>query len=351
MKPKDYLQTVHFIEKLKDVTRHCYTIKGRHESVAEHSWAITLMAYLLQDEFPEVDINKVIKMCLIHDLGEIFTGDIPTFIKTEGDSKKEEELLNEWVASLDEPFRSEFGELYEEMEALKTPEARLYKSMDKLEALIQHNESDISTWSQNEFTLNLNYAWDNVAFSEYLKQLRQEIKDETQAKIRDELVIYFDMDGVLADFDKGTLELLGIVPMKQEEATREHNNRLFGAMRDYHDFYLYLDPIQANVDLMLELKKKGYHVEILTGVPSLHRGIDEAGDNKRQWVREYMGEDVIINAVYRADKTNFCKGKNCILIDDYSANTIAWQKAGGTAILYTDSEKLREDLRVYGIEC
>ena len=51
------------------------------------------MAYWMEDEFPEVDINKVIKMCLIHDLGECFTGDIPCFKKTEADEETEENLL------------------------------------------------------------------------------------------------------------------------------------------------------------------------------------------------------------------------------------------------------------------
>ena len=102
-----YLETIHLAEGLKDELRHCYTSKGRHESVAEHSWRITLMAYFLKDEFPEADIDKVIRMCIIHDLGEVFTGDIPTFMKTGADETVEENLLDNWVASLPAPYNQE----------------------------------------------------------------------------------------------------------------------------------------------------------------------------------------------------------------------------------------------------
>ena len=115
MEVNKLLEVMHLAEKLKDATRHCYTSGGRHESVAEHSWRICLMAYLVKDEFPEVDMDKVIRMCIIHDLGEAFTGDIPSFLKTEEDSNKEDEILFNWVATLPEPFKTEMKELYEEM--------------------------------------------------------------------------------------------------------------------------------------------------------------------------------------------------------------------------------------------
>ena len=75
------MQALAVVERLKDTTRHCYTSKGRQESVAEHSWMMTLMAFFMKNEFPDADINKIIQMCIIHDLGECFTGDIPTFRK------------------------------------------------------------------------------------------------------------------------------------------------------------------------------------------------------------------------------------------------------------------------------
>lgn len=177
------LNALHTAERLKDATRHCYTSGGRHESVAEHSWRLALLAYWLHDDFPELDMDKVIRMCLIHDLGEAFTGDIPTFDKTQADEDREEALLFAWVESLPAPFRGEMAALYREMAALETPEAKLYKALDNLEAVVQHNESDLSTWAENEFSLNLTYGFDKAAWSPILTALRNAVRAETEAKI------------------------------------------------------------------------------------------------------------------------------------------------------------------------
>lgn len=125
-------------------------------------------------------------MCLIHDLGECFTGDIPTFLKTDKDRNVEDSLLEQWVSSLPVEISDEFKALYREMDAQQTKEAKLYKSLDKLEALIQHNESPLNTWSENEYELNKTYAFDTVAFSEWLSELRKEILKDTLEKIENE---------------------------------------------------------------------------------------------------------------------------------------------------------------------
>ena len=186
MNAREYLEILHVAEKLKDTPRHCTTSNRRTESVAEHSWRISLMAFLLKHEFKDVDINKVVDMCLIHDLGECFTGDIPTFIKTDEDRDVEDSLLNKWVKSLPTDVSNELMSLYEEMEVQETKEAKLYKSLDKLEALIQHNESPLDTWSENEFELNKTYAFDTVAYSDWLTELREAILEDTMNKIEGE---------------------------------------------------------------------------------------------------------------------------------------------------------------------
>lgn len=186
MEPRTLLEMLHVAERLKDATRHCYTSGGRHESVAEHSWRAALMAYFFKDEFPEADMDKVIRMCLIHDLGEAFTGDIPTFDKTKADEDKEEKLLYQWVRSLPKELGEEMYALYEEMEARETVEAKIYKAIDNLEAVIQHNESDLSTWIPKEYEMNLTYGEDKVAFSPYLKALRAEIRKDTEEKLEKE---------------------------------------------------------------------------------------------------------------------------------------------------------------------
>ena len=186
MDAREYLEILHVAERLKDTPRHCTTSQGRTESVAEHSWRISLMAFLLRSEFPDLDMDKVTRMCLIHDLGECFTGDIPTFLKTDTDRETEDSLLDRWVRNLPEPLSRERSALYREMDAQQTGEAKLYKALDKLEALIQHNESPLDTWSENEFDLNKRYAFDAVAFSDWLTALRNEILFDTLEKIQKE---------------------------------------------------------------------------------------------------------------------------------------------------------------------
>ena len=184
METAKLLEALSVAEKLKDATRHCYTSGGRRESVAEHSWRITLMAYFVSDEFPEADIEKLMKMCLIHDLGEAFTGDIPTFEKTETDEETEAQRLNEWVSHLPQPFAREMQELYQEMEERQTLEAKIYKALDNLEALIQHNESDIKTWIPLEYDLQMTYGNDKVQFSQYLTELRNEVRNDSRKKLQ-----------------------------------------------------------------------------------------------------------------------------------------------------------------------
>lgn len=186
MKSEKLLEVMHTTEKLKDTMRHCYTSAGRRESVGEHSWRLALLAYFVTDEFEGIDTEKLLKMCIIHDLGEIFTGDVPVFNKTKSNEETEENLLFKWVGTLDEPFRTEMLCLYKEMEELKTTEARVYKALDGIEALIQHNESDIKTWLELEYNLQLTYADDKVAFSDYLKELREVVRQESIRKIEKE---------------------------------------------------------------------------------------------------------------------------------------------------------------------
>ncbi|WP_167958101.1 HD domain-containing protein [Anaerosporobacter faecicola] len=183
MDPKHFLSIMEKAEKLKCNTRHSWTSNGRQESVADHSWRLAFMALMVRDEFTELDMDKVIRMCLIHDLGEAITGDIPTFDKTKQDEVLEDEVLHDWIATFPETYKQEFVTLFEEMNALETGEAKLYKALDNLEAVIQHNSADLSTWLPLEYELQFTYGKDKVAFSEYLKRLAAEIDCQTRKKI------------------------------------------------------------------------------------------------------------------------------------------------------------------------
>ena len=91
--------------------------------------------------------------------------------------------LQEWVQSLPADKAREMLELYKEMDARETLEAKVYKALDGLEAVIQHNFSHTSTWEPNEYELNLTYGWERLQFSPWLIRLREEIKKDTLVKI------------------------------------------------------------------------------------------------------------------------------------------------------------------------
>lgn len=184
MTPREVIDFLNIISVLKTNTRHCYTQLDRKESVADHIWRTSLMPMLIENVFPDVDMNKVIRMCLIHDLGEAVTGDIPVFIKTESNEATEVLAIEKLLEKLPEDVRTNFRELFKEMSALETKEAKLYKALDNMEAVIAHNESPLSTWLPLEYELNLTYGEDKVAFSEWLKELKDECNKDTLKKIK-----------------------------------------------------------------------------------------------------------------------------------------------------------------------
>ena len=184
MQPRKLIEFLNVIEKLKCNTRHSWTSSGRHESVAEHSWRLAVMALLVADEFSDVDINKVIIMCLIHDFGEAIIGDIPAFLKTAQDKEEENFAVDNILKLLPENIADEFTKLFAEISEHSTMEAKLFKALDNLEALISHNEAPLSTWLPREYSENLTYGVENVSYSKYLSLLREEIKQDSIKKIK-----------------------------------------------------------------------------------------------------------------------------------------------------------------------
>lgn len=129
MTAREFMDFLHVMERLKCNVRHGWTSTGRRESVAEHSYRLCVMAFLLRDEFPGLDMEKVLHMCIIHDWGEAVTGDTPTFLKT-GGGRGDGDGRGGAATSMLPDKKAELDALFAEMEALETPEAKLYKAID-----------------------------------------------------------------------------------------------------------------------------------------------------------------------------------------------------------------------------
>lgn len=180
---------IEFLEKagkLKSVPRHCITPEGVRETVAGHCWRVSLMAWLLKEELPDIDMEKVIHMCLLHDLGEAVTGDIPAFEKKEQDRSVERKAVDGLLSMLPGKTGEEAKVLFAEMNALETEEAKVYKALDKLEAVIAHNESNISTWLPLEYELQQTYAAESVKGFPILEEIQRLAVEKTLEKIAEE---------------------------------------------------------------------------------------------------------------------------------------------------------------------
>ena len=186
MTDRELIDFLGIAEKMKCNTRHSWTSTNRKESVAEHSWRLSLIALLLEREIENVDFQKIIKMCIIHDLGEAITGDIPSFLNTKQDSKTEQKAITTLIEKLPEPQKTDMLTLFEEMEKRETMESKIYKALDRLEAVIQHNEAPIDSWLPLEYELQQSYGWEEAQVHERLSQLRQTAKQDTIDKIKRE---------------------------------------------------------------------------------------------------------------------------------------------------------------------
>lgn len=187
MNPDKLIKFLGILEKLKCNTRHNWTTSGRQESVAEHSWRLAVLAMLLADDFPGLDMNKVIRMCLIHDWGEALTGDIPAFLKTEADEETEAGAIETLLKNLPDSLAQEYSVLFEEMADLNTEEAILVKALDKTETLIQHNEAGSGTWLPLEYELNMTYGNEVCGHFETTQRLRDTVREHTLRIIQEEV--------------------------------------------------------------------------------------------------------------------------------------------------------------------
>ncbi len=158
--------------------------------------------------------------------------------------------------------------------------------------------------------------------------------------------IYFDMDGVLADFARGIKEFAGFNPAVQGKSNEKLDDLVWDAVRSIDHFYDRLEPIPGSFELFRELfAKYGEDCQILSAVPKPKRNIPDAGDDKRKWVARLLSPEVKVNIVLRKEKTDYCTGRDCILIDDYEKNIREWEAIGGTGILFESADSVKNRLK------
>jgi putative hydrolases of HD superfamily len=184
------LNVLKLAEKLKFEMRHSWLSNGRQESVAEHTWRVGLMAVLLEPYIEErMDMAKLLKMIMIHDLVEAEARDVPAFDTLYDEERKEQKRLAEHAAMenieamLEEAQGSDLRELWMEFEAKETFEAKVANALDKLEAQLQHNEADVETWLEVEKEMVYLLA-PHTAFHPVLEELRKAIVTDAEVKLR-----------------------------------------------------------------------------------------------------------------------------------------------------------------------
>ncbi|MBK6457235.1 MAG: HD domain-containing protein [Gemmatimonadetes bacterium] len=185
----ELLQVLDFLraaESLKTVTRSGWTSAGERESVAEHTWRLCLMTLVLRPGFPEVDFAKLVRTCIVHDLGEAIGGDVPAPEQARrGTSKASDERrdLLTLVAALPTPQREEVVALWDEYEEGATPEARLAKGLDKLETILQHTQG--ANPPDFDYRFNLGYGRRYTEDHPLLVELRTILDTETERRARE----------------------------------------------------------------------------------------------------------------------------------------------------------------------
>ena len=194
MQPSDLAGVVEFLrraERLKTTTRSGYTSAGRPESVAEHTWRLCLMALVLAPEFPDVDFARLIKICLVHDLGEAIGGDVPApeqvrrtaagVATGKGDAERRDLLT--LLDTLPDDLGRELTALWDEYERAVSPEAKLAKALDKLETIMQHTQGQNPP--EFDYRFNLGYGRAHTGDHPLIAAIRAILDADTERRAQE----------------------------------------------------------------------------------------------------------------------------------------------------------------------
>ncbi|WP_442681530.1 HD domain-containing protein [Sphingomonas sp. ASY06-1R] len=168
---------------LKDTLRSGRTACGRQESTAEHSWRLCLMIMACERDLPGYDLAQLLKLAIVHDLGEAIHGDTPATEQHQDPDRAERERrdMSTLCAPLPEDVRADMLALWEDYAQARSPEARLVKGFDKLETMLQHlagrNALDF------DYAFNLTYGAAQTSQHAVLRDIRAIVDGETKDRI------------------------------------------------------------------------------------------------------------------------------------------------------------------------
>ncbi len=179
------LEFLRAAEALKHTTRVAWTSTGEQENVASHTWRLCLMALVLAPRFPGIDVGKLLRICIVHDLGEAIGGDISAKLQVNMPNKAEQERRD--LLQLCEPLpahaRDEILALWDEYEQAASPEARIAKGLDKLETILQHNQGAMP--EDFDFRFNLEYGAKYTTDDPILRTIRAVLDEETERRAQE----------------------------------------------------------------------------------------------------------------------------------------------------------------------
>ncbi len=186
---KQQLTFIREIDKVKQIFRQTYLNDAtRHENDAEHSWHLAIMAVLLAEHAEvELDIIRIVKMVLIHDIVEIDAGDVHLYsVDRNSDDKvvKEKAAADRIFGMLPDDQTQELRELWDEFETRQTPESRFAGSLDRLQPLLHNYFTEGKSWKEHGITRSQVLAMNGYIQegSELLWKLAQRLIDDSVEK-------------------------------------------------------------------------------------------------------------------------------------------------------------------------
>ena len=171
-------------ENLKNTLRSAHTTNGRQESTAEHSWRLSLLVLVFARDFEGINIERLLKLAIVHDLGEAVCGDIPA-VHQSGIANKsilEREAMSNLCVDLPVDLQAELLDLWDEYEGGRSPESRIIKGLDKIETIIQHNQG--KNPETFDYAFNLGYGQEYMDSHPLLRQIRYFLDEETKVKAK-----------------------------------------------------------------------------------------------------------------------------------------------------------------------